>query len=169
MLDALITSKTRLKLLIKFFVSSTNTGYLRGIADEFNESTNAIRKELNLLSEAGFLTKNQKDNKIYYHANSSHPLFDSLQKLIHSYLGIDKLVEKVLFQSGDISSISLIGDYAKGIDSEVIEVLILGNNIKKKYLINLGVKASQLLKKEVKLYFEQPFIIHHRIVIYSAK
>ena len=57
MLDSIITSKTRLKLLIKFFVSSTNKGYLRGIAEEFNESTNAIRKELNQLSDAGYLSR----------------------------------------------------------------------------------------------------------------
>lgn len=44
MLDSLITSKTRLKLLIKFFVSSTNKGYLRGIAEEFNESTNQYER-----------------------------------------------------------------------------------------------------------------------------
>ncbi|KKX51724.1 hypothetical protein [Sphingobacterium sp. IITKGP-BTPF85] len=45
MLDSLITSKTRLKLLIKFFVSANNQGYLRGLAEEFRESTNAIRKD----------------------------------------------------------------------------------------------------------------------------
>ena len=50
MLSSLITSKTRLRMLIKFFVSAANNGYLNGLANEFNESTNSIRKELNNLS-----------------------------------------------------------------------------------------------------------------------
>ena len=64
MLDSLITSKTRLKMLIKFFVNTTNKGYLNGLANEFNESTNSIRKELNNLSAAGYLHKVKSNNKI---------------------------------------------------------------------------------------------------------
>ena len=47
MLGELITSKTRLRLLLKFFISEANRGYLNGLASEMGESTNAIRKELN--------------------------------------------------------------------------------------------------------------------------
>ncbi|MGE8425666.1 MAG: ArsR family transcriptional regulator, partial [Sphingobacterium siyangense] len=96
MLDSLITSKTRLKLLIKFFVSASNRGYLRGLADEFKESTNAIRKELNQLTEAGYLIREDNEHKIYYRANIKHSLFSSLQGLIHNFLGIEVFVDKVL-------------------------------------------------------------------------
>ena len=75
MLGELITSKTRLRLLIKFFVSQANRGYLNGLATEMSESSNAIRKELNHLYDAGYLTKVKNDkNKIEYQANSRHPL-----------------------------------------------------------------------------------------------
>jgi hypothetical protein len=47
MLDSLITSKIRLRLLIKFFLNIANKEYLDGLANEFGESTNSIRKELN--------------------------------------------------------------------------------------------------------------------------
>ena len=50
MLESLITSKTRLRLLIKFFVNIANKGYLNSLASEFGESTNSVRKELNNLS-----------------------------------------------------------------------------------------------------------------------
>ena len=61
MLDSLIKSKTRLRLLIKFFVSQANKGYLNGLASEMNESTNSIRKELNNLYSAGYLIKVKND------------------------------------------------------------------------------------------------------------
>ena len=47
MLETLITSKTRLRVLIKFFINAANNAHMRGLADEMHESTNAIRKELN--------------------------------------------------------------------------------------------------------------------------
>ncbi|MDY0178946.1 MAG: ArsR family transcriptional regulator, partial [Synergistaceae bacterium] len=55
MLDSFVTSKTRIKLLLKFFINPDTTAYLRGLADEFGESTNAVRVELNRLSRAGIL------------------------------------------------------------------------------------------------------------------
>ena len=49
MLETLISSKTRLNLLIRFFLNLANKSHLRGIADDLNESTNSIRLELNNL------------------------------------------------------------------------------------------------------------------------
>lgn len=167
MLDSLITSKTRLKLLIKFFVSASNQGYLRGLADEFQESTNAIRKELNQLEEAGYLEKNSEKNKIFYRANTQHSLFKPLQKLIHTFLGIDEIIDKVLLRSGGVESVSLIGDYAKGLDSGLIEVLIIGENINQAYLLQLAAKVAKKLKKEIKLYFNGPQIEAHSINLYT--
>lgn len=156
MLDSLITSKTRLKLLIKFFVSAGNQGHLRGLADEFQESTNAIRKELNQLSEAGYLQKSTDKNKILYRANTKNSLFKPLQKLIHTYLGIDEIVDNILEKAGDIQEVSLIGDYAAGIDSGKIDVLILGEDINQAYLLLLADKVGEKLAKKVSLSFEKP-------------
>jgi hypothetical protein len=154
MLESLITSKTRLKLLIKFFVSASNQGHLRGLADEFQESTNAIRKELNQLSEAGYLEKNTEKNKIVYRANTRHSLFKPLQKLIHTYLGIDEIVDNILQKAGGIQEVSLIGDYAEGIDSGKIDVLILGENLNQAYLLQLADKVREKLKRDIGICFE---------------
>ena len=63
MLQTLITSKTRIKLMLKFFLNSSSTGYLRGLETEFDESTNSIRLELNRFEEAGLLTSITDNNK----------------------------------------------------------------------------------------------------------
>ena len=167
MLESLITSKTRLKLLIKFFVSASNHGHLRGLADEFQESTNAIRKELNQLSEAGYLEKSTDKNKILYRANTKNSLFKPLQKLIHTYLGIDEIVDNILQKAGDIQEVSLIGDYAAGIDSGKIDVLILGEDINQAYLLLLADKVGEKLAKEVNLSFEKPTEEQRYINLYT--
>ena len=129
MLEELITSKTRLRLLIKFFISQANSGYLNGLANEMGESTNAIRKELNHLQGAGYLNKVKVDNKVEYKANIKHPLFDVLQKVVLKHLGLEDVVDNVLERMGDVEQIILVGDYAKGNDSGLIEVFLIGQSL----------------------------------------
>ena len=129
MLGELITSKTRLRLLIKFFVSQANTGYLNGLATEMGESTNAIRKELNHLQGVGYLKKVKINNKVEYKANTDHPLFEVLRKVVFKHLGLADVVDTVLERMGDVDKIILVGDYARGNDSGIIEVFLIGKDI----------------------------------------
>ena len=149
MLGELITSKTRLRLLIKFFVSQANRGYLNGLATEMGESTNAIRKELNHLHDAGYLQKEKSNNKIQYKANTKHPMFSVLQKVILKHLGLEDAVEIVLERMGDVEQIILIGNYAKGIDSGKIEIIILGQDLNTSYVQNLEQKLEKLINRKV--------------------
>ena len=156
MLNKLITSKTRLRLLIKFFINQANRGYLNGLAAEFNESTNSIRKELNHLSDAGYLEKYKDNNKIAYKANIKHPMFEILQKVVLKHLGLEEIIDHVLAQIGEVNEIHVLGDYAKGIDTGLIEVLLIGNELNTKYLTNLEEKIGKLIERKVQ------FIISNR-------
>ncbi len=149
MLDTLITSKTRLRLLVKFFINAANRGHMRGLAEEFNESTNAIRKELNNLSEAGYLEKEAQQNRVSYRANVKHPLFGSLQDIVHKYLGLDRIVETVLSRMGDVEQVVLTGDYAEGKDSGTIEVSVIGKALNADYLEQLAPKVEGVIGRRV--------------------
>lgn len=149
MLDALITSKTRLKLLVKFFINTANEGHLRGLASDFKESTNAIRKELNNLSEAGFLEKENVGNRIQYKANTKHPLFGSLQQIVRKYIGLDTIVEQVLKRLGNVRQIVLMGDYASGLDTGTIVLTIVGEQLNEAYVNNITPKLEQLIGRKV--------------------
>ena len=78
-----------------------------------NENTNAIRKELNNLSEAGYILREETDNKVMYHANTDHPLFTTLQQLIQKYIGIDYIITQILGEWVRFLEFFLVGDYAK--------------------------------------------------------
>lgn len=150
MLDSLITSKTRLRLLVKFFTNAANRGHMRGLAEEFNESTNAIRKELNNLSEAGYLEKEAQQNRVSYRANVKHPLFASLQDIVHKYLGLDAIVAKVLDRMGDVRQVILAGDYAEGRDTGIIDITIVGPSLNTAYLAQLVPKVEGVVQREVR-------------------
>ena len=96
MLNTLISSKTRLNLLIRFFLNLAKKNHLRGLANDFNESTNSIRLELNNLTKAGYLIKKKEKNKINYLANHKHPLFNILVNLVRKHTGIEEIVRNIV-------------------------------------------------------------------------
>ena len=152
MLNELITSKTRLRLLIKFFISQTNKGYLNGLANEMGESTNSIRKELNHLYDAGYIEKIKNENKIEYKVNTKHPLYETFKKVVFKHLGLEDIVETVISKMGNVKKIILIGDYAEGYDSGNIEVFLIGDDLNFNYISQLEEKIEKLIKRKVSFY-----------------
>ena len=126
-LASLITSKTRLKLLLKFFTHPDARGHLRGLAEEFGDSTNAVRIELNKLEEAGLLTSASEGQKVVYHVNKTNPFYSDLVSMVSKYLGFDQLIESVLEKVGDLEAAYVVGDYASGVDSGTIELVLVGD------------------------------------------
>lgn len=149
MLESIITSKTRLRLLIKFFVNSQNHSHLRGLAEEFGESTNAIRKELNNLTQAGILITQSEKNKIEYKANEKHPFYTNIRDIIRKHLGLDMLLEQILERIGEVEQVVLTGDLARGSDTKVIDVLVTGENLNDEYISHLTKKIEKLIDRKV--------------------
>jgi hypothetical protein len=158
MLDSLITSKTRIRLLVKFFINVANTGYLRGLAIEMNENTNAIRKELNNLCKAGYIVRDSYESKVMYRANTAHPLFASLQQLIRKHIGIDNIIAQILERMGEVTRIFVLGDYAQGIDSNNIEIVIEGPNLNESYIQQLVPKIENEIHREVNIQITPLFL-----------
>jgi len=155
MIETLISSKTRVKLLLKFFLNSNTTAYLRSLENEFGESSNAIRLELNRLEKAGMLSSFVKGNKKMFQANTQHPLYGEVHNIMRKHIGLDQIVENVIERLGDIEQVFLAGEFADGVDSSIIDLIFIGN-IDEIYLVRLIHKAEKLVKRKI------------RYLIYSA-
>lgn len=149
MIEALISSKTRIKLLLKFFLNSSTRAYLRGLEEEFGESTNAIRLELNKLEKAGMVSSDVQGNKKYFTANVKHPLFFDLHSIIKKYVGIDTIIENVVSQLGEVERVYLAGEFAKGNDTNVIDLELVGI-VNTAYLTELITKAEPMVKRKIR-------------------
>lgn len=152
MLDSLITSKTRLKLLMKFFLNPGTSAYLRGLAEEFGESTNSVRVELNRLSKAGFLeaAETEGDGRTrLYRANERHPLFPELQQIVRKVTGIDQVVEQIVSRLGNVELAFITGDYARGVDSGLIDLVLVGE-IDRTYLDSLVGKLEEIIRRKIR-------------------
>lgn len=149
MLESLITSKTRIKLLLKFFSNTNVTAHLRSLAQEFGESTNAIRLELNKLTASGLLQHQEEGRKIVYKANINHPLFPEINSIMLKFLGVDKIIEGIIAKIGDLKIALITGDYARGNDSGIIDLILVGNIDVDKLNILIA-KAEGLIHRKIR-------------------
>ena len=86
MLESLITSKTRIKLLLKFFINPSTKAYLRELAKEFDVSTNSIRLELNRLEGSNLLISQTQGRTVQYQANTKNTLFKDIRNIALKYV-----------------------------------------------------------------------------------
>ncbi len=158
MLETLISSKTRIKLLLKFFLNSKMTAYLRSLEGEFGDSTNAIRLELNRLENAGMLSSFMDGNKKMFTANTKHPLFGEVHNILLKHIGIDRLIEGIVNRLGAVERVYLSGQFAKGLDSPIIDIILIGA-IDQAYLIRLIGRIEPIIKRKVRylIYQQEDF------------
>ena len=150
MLESLITNKTRLKLLLKFFLNKETTGYLRNLEQEFGESTNAIRIELNRFESAGLLTTHLSGNKKYFRANTRYPLYKEINSILKKTIGIDQITERIITNIGNLEEAYLVGDLASGRDSAVVDLLLIGQEINHHLLSDLAQKTEKKIKRRIR-------------------
>lgn len=127
MLSQLFSSKTRIKLLLKLFLNPEVSCYLRELATEFSLSPNALKEELDSLSNAGYLTRAQSGRSVYFSANKDHPFFPEISSIVRKTLGIDKLIDDIVRGLGEVDRVYILDDYALGKDSGVIDLLVVGD------------------------------------------
>ena len=148
MFDILISSKTRIKVLLKFFLNENSVSYLRGLEEEFGDSTNGIRIELNKFEKAGFLNSYTEGNKKFFKANQDHLLFKDIQGMLMKITGINHLIDYVLQHIGKLEKVYLVGQLAKGLENDTIELVFIGD-INIPYLEELIGKAEKKLNKTI--------------------
>ena len=95
-------------------------------------------------------------------------MFDVLQKVVFKHLGLEEIVEKVLERMGSVKKILLIGDYAKGIDSGNVEVILIGDQLNTEYIGGLEKKVQGIIDRKVSFYLAtKENQNQHRIVLYE--
>ena len=62
----------------------------------------------------------------------------------------------------------LLVDYAKGIDSRHIEILIVGDNINKKYLDEISPKIELKIKRKVSFFVSNKSLKQNSLIIFEA-
>jgi len=130
LLEDLIVSKVRVKILKLFFLNPEDIYHVRAIVREINEEINAVRRELKNLEKAGLMSKEPRGNRLYYGLKKDYPLYYDLLSLINKVFGIGGLILDNKNKLGKIKYAMVTGSYVrrkKKERKEDVDLLMVGD------------------------------------------
>lgn len=149
LLSSLITSKTRVRILMRLFLNPDGQAYLRELADEFAISPSQVKDELDQLSQAGLLVNARQGRQINFRANRAHPLFPELHSMVQKALGMDRIIESIVQRLGRLERAFLLDDYAVGRDTGIIDLGLVGE-IDHANLADLTAKTERYIGRKIR-------------------
>ena len=113
MLEHLITSRTRSKILELFLSEPGLEIHLREIARRIEENINSARRELNHLEEVSILTSRKDGNQRYFKINKANLIYPDLKNIYLKTAGVGNAIRNSLVEIGDIQYCFIYGSYAR--------------------------------------------------------
>lgn len=150
MLHNIIPSKARRKILQLFFHNPKEHFYLRRIVREVNEEVNAVKRELDILSDAKVLLKEKRLNKVFYSLNKHYLYYDEFLRIFAKLGILNELVQKNLSKIGKVKFVVMSKALAKGepLKKDEIYVLFVGFIVMPEVEVIME-KVDKALDKEI--------------------
>lgn len=128
MLHYIIPSKARRKILELFFHNPKENFYLRRIVREVNEEVNAVKRELDILSEAKLLLKEKRLNKVFYSLNKNYIYYDEFLRIFAKSTLLANLVYKNHSKIGKVKFVAMAKSMVKDdpIKKDDVSVVFVG-------------------------------------------
>lgn len=150
MLQDLIISRCRIKILENFCQQPKELFYIRQLVRLTGEEINAVRRELTHLENANIVKKEHRGNRIYYWPNDHHPLYGDILSLFSKNVGLGGLIVQNKSKLGEIKIAILSGRYARGLPTKEGKVdLLLVGNISLNHLSELIREEEKKLGREI--------------------
>lgn len=127
-LEDFMISRVRVKLLELFYSNPDEIYYVREIVRKLKEQINAIRRELDRLSESGLIKSEARGNRQYYTANQRYTFYQELQRLVVKSTGLGKKIRKLRRKLGSIDYLMFSGTFVhrKAPVQGEVDVLVIG-------------------------------------------
>jgi len=113
MLQHIIPSKTRRKILALFFQNINQSFHLRKVAREVDEEINAVKRELDILEAEGLLRKEKRVNKVIYSLNPKYFFYDEFLRIFTKRCNLIQFILKNLSKIGKLKYVVLSYKFAK--------------------------------------------------------
>lgn len=128
-LEDIIISRVRVKILSLFLGSPGRIFFVRDIVRKVGEEINAVRRELLHMEKAGMVSKEQRGNRLFYSFRKDYPLYYELIELIGKTAGLGWDILKQKAKLGKIKYAMLSGRFLRGLPkrgSTDVDLLIVG-------------------------------------------
>lgn len=128
MLEDLIISRVRVKILQLFFLSLGNIYHVREIVRRTDEEINAVRRELLHLEKGAILSKEHRANRLFYSLRKDYPLYYNLLELINKTSGLGGGLLKNKAKLGKIKYAVISGRFIRNLQrgGNDVDLLVVG-------------------------------------------
>jgi predicted transcriptional regulator len=158
MIEQLFGSKTRVKLLELFYSNPNRPFYVREITRKIDEQINSVRRELANLLNAGIITSETTNSRLYYEVNQSYEFFQPLSEIFGK--GRAKKTTKTTKANSQDEDLKALGNVELALytgqftrdESSGVDFLIVGNvnhNQVEKYVAELEKKEGKEIRYTV--------------------
>lgn len=129
MLDQLLISKVRVKMLKYFLFNQDKPIHVRGLVRKLDEEINAVRRELRNLDDIGILNSKKNGNKLEYKLNTNTAGVNELYSLFVLEIPEIKDIFRKLTANGNIKVALLTPNYftKKHPDNNDVDMLLVGD------------------------------------------
>ncbi len=125
MLEHIITSRTRRSILHLFYQNPADAYYLRDIVRRTEEEVNAVKRELDILTDGKVLESERRLNKVFYRLNKHYLYYDEFLRIFNKNSRIATLIRENLVKLGKVKLIALTLKYVSKVDIKADEVYLI--------------------------------------------
>jgi hypothetical protein len=132
MIEQLLGSKTRLKLLQLFLSNPNRSFYVREITRKISEQINSVRRELSNLLNIGIIVSETTNNRLYYEVNQKYEFYEPLKTIFGTNGKQSTTVTSKADRRDDLKAIGNVdvliytGQFTRD-ETAGIDILIVGN------------------------------------------
>lgn len=130
MLEDIIISRVRVKILTLFLSHPGVMYHVRDIVRRVEEEINAVRRELSHMEHAGMVSKEQRANRLFYLFRKDYPLYFELMELVCKTTGIGADVYRQKAKLGKLKYVVVSGKYIRGKTKKSqsdVDLVVVGN------------------------------------------
>lgn len=156
MIEQLLGSKTRVKLLQLFLSNPNRSFYVREITRKIDEQINSVRRELSNLLNIGIIVSDTTNNRLYYEVNQQYEFYEPLRAIFGGEDMKDRKVTKSkeadeLKALGNVELLLYTGQFTRD-ERAGVDIFIVGNtnsNAVQKYVSELEQREGKELRYTV--------------------
>ena len=128
MLDLLIPSEARRKLLTRFLMHPQEEYYGAELQRMLDLHPNSVHRELGLLERAGIVLSRRSGGQVYYRANQDCAIFPELRALVLKTAGLGESLAEGLRGVGGVQWAFVYGSVARGDEGpgSDVELMVVG-------------------------------------------
>ncbi len=131
MLKELLVSEVRIKILKLLILNPDKSYHVRAIVRGVGAEINAVRRELENLTNINLLRRRQSSNRIYFTCDTNHVYYADLVSLMGKEEGLGGILLKHIRELGDVQFAVLSKSFLTNKPSSQLEVdLFIVGNIK---------------------------------------